>query len=112
MVRELADRQALLSAPDSALDAEIDTWLFGFLKAPPKKTPIGVQALGKVVDGETWWIVVNEFFFPVAYTLRGLDTLEGTAYTEMDEGIRLSVKDGALNGRLDRYGVHVLRPVP
>lgn len=112
LVRELADRQALLSAPDSALDAVIDTWLFNYLKAPSKLSPLGVQALGKVVEGETWWIVVNEFFFPVAYTLHGLETLEGTVYTEMDEGIRLTVKDGALNGRLDRYGVHILRPVP
>ena len=81
VVRELADRQALLSAPDSALEVDIDAWLFNFLKAPAKLSPLGVQALGKVVDGETWWIVVNEFFFPVAYTLRGLDALEGTAYT-------------------------------
>jgi len=112
LARELADNQPLLRAPDAPLKPTVETLIFGGLPFPVKDTPIGVRALGKHVDGQTWWIVVNEFFFPVAYVLGGLDTLEGTVYSESNSGQNATVADGVLKGDLPRYGVHILRPEP
>ncbi len=117
VARELADNQTMLSAPDSPLASAIEMRLFGFLPwsvsgadALRSASPLGVQALGKVVDGVTWWIVVNELFFGFSYTLNGLDTLNGTTYIDSTTGQTATVCDGALSLSIPRYGVHVLKP--
>lgn len=73
-------------------------------------TVLGVQALGKEMDGRIWWIVANEYFVPVTYALRGLDTLEGVSYIDTDTGHKAVVRQGALTLSIPRYGVHLLRP--
>jgi len=108
LARDLADRQPLLTAPDAALTPGIDTRLFGFLAFRVADAPIGVRVLGKEIDGQTWWIVVNEFFFPVQYTLQNLEALEGVTYRTASGST--TVAAGALSGGLPRYGVDILQP--
>jgi hypothetical protein len=110
LARELADRQPLLTAPDAPISPKVDGRVFGFFPLNAKSL-MGVQALGKVVDGQVWWIVVNEFPASVSYTLSGLEELEGLAYTETTTGRSVAIKGGVLAGAIPRYGVHVLRPV-
>ena len=82
VVRELADPQFLLAASDAAVTPSVETTIFGLLPFAPGDGGLGVQVLGKVVDGKTWWLVVNEYFFPVTYTLRGLEEADGTKYAD------------------------------
>ena len=110
VVRELADNQTLLAAPDAPLTFSIQTKFFGFVPNKMVRPPLNVQALGKDVDGKVWWLVVNEYFVPVTYALSGLAPLEGVAYTDTASGRTSVVKQGVLTGALPRYGVHVLRP--
>ena len=112
VARELADNQALLCAADSPITPKIETKLFGVIPFEIKGCPIGVQALGKVVDGQTWWIVVNEFPVTLSYSLGGLTKLEGKGYTESGSGENSSVKNGSLSHAISRYGVQILKPVP
>lgn len=108
VARELADRQTLLTAPDAAQAPEIDTQLLGFLPFRTTNAPIGVRVLGKEINGQTWWIVANEFFFPIQYTLRNLEALEGVTYRTA--GGPTTVTAGALSGSLPRYGIDILWP--
>lgn len=110
VAQELAGHKALLSAPDASLAPTVDTRLYGFLPWDVPGSPIGVQVLGKVVDGQTWWIVVNELFTGFSYTLNGLDSLNGTAYTDTATGQSATVEHGTLSLSIPRYGVHVLKP--
>jgi hypothetical protein len=104
IARELADRQELIAAPDASITPQIETFsVFG-------KAPIGVKALGKEVGGETWWIVVNEYPFPMAYTLAGLDKLDGTVYREVDTAKEAAVTQGVLKFNIGAYDVHILKP--
>ncbi|MCX5757774.1 MAG: hypothetical protein NTU83_04580, partial [Candidatus Hydrogenedentes bacterium] len=117
VARELADRQTVLNAPDSPVTPDVDMRLFGFLPWSVSGagtlrpgSPLGVKALGKVVDGATWWIVVNELFFGFSYTLSGLDALNGTTYVEATTGQTATVRNGALSLNIPKYGVHILKP--
>jgi hypothetical protein len=110
LAREWADHQPLLTALDAPISPKIDGRVFGFFPLNAK-SPIGVHALGKVVNGQARWIVVNEFPTSVSYALSSLEELEGLAYTETVTGRSVAVKGGALGGAISRYGVHILRPV-
>lgn len=110
VARELADCQAVLSAPDSPIVPTIETRIFGFVLWDIKGSPIGIHALGKVVGGQTWWMVVNELFLDFTYTLRGLDSLNGAVYVETTTGQTATVGGGALSLPIPKYGVHVLKP--
>lgn len=117
VARELADRKALLAAPDSPVKPEVDMRLFGFIPwtvsgagSLALGTPPGVKALGKVVDGATWWLVVDELFIPFSYTLKGLDSLNGETYVEEATGQTATVSNGTLSFNIPRYGVHILKP--
>jgi len=105
IARELADSQELIAAPDAAIVPQIKI-LDMFAQAP-----IGVKALGKEVNGETWWIVVNEFSFPMACTLSGLDELNGTRYKEVDTAKEATVTQGALRLNLSAFDVLILKPM-
>ena len=104
VARELADLQPVLSAPDASVVPEIKAPALVFWGSQ------AVQALGKNVDGQTWWLVVNEYPMSVSYTLGNLAGLEGQAYTELASGSRLAVSDGALRNNIPGYGVHILKP--
>lgn len=110
VVRELADQQTLLAAPDATVTPSVESMIFGLLPFTPGGGGLGVKVLGKVVDGKTWWLVVNEYFFPVTYTLRGLEEADGTKYADMTSSTEAVVRNGALTASLESFGVHVLRP--
>lgn len=110
VVRELADNQPLLTAPDSPIAPIIETRILGVVPIRMKNPPLGVQVLGKEMDGHVNWIIANEYFFPVTYTLRGLERLEGATYSESGTGRQVSVRNGALTLPIPSYGVHILRP--
>jgi len=104
MARELADRQDLIAAPDAAIVPSVETFsVFG-------KALIGVKALGKEVGGKTWWIIVNEFAFPMTCTLSGLDKLNGTVYKEADTAKEATVTSGVLRLNLGAYDAQILKP--
>lgn len=104
VVRELADLQPVLSAPDADIVPAITAPALVFVGSQ------AVQALGKNVDGEVWWIVVNEYPMRVGYTLGNLATLNGKAYTEVGSGARVSVAGGAIRRDIAGYGVDILKP--
>lgn len=115
VTRELADHQALLSAPDAAVRPVVETaetegtnWFSYHVLGAYFK----VRALGKQVEDKTWWIVVNEMPTPCAYTLRGMKEFDGHAYEDPVAGIRMEVNGGSLEGVLPANSVHILRPAP
>ena len=114
VVRELADLEPVLAAPDAGIDPEVT------LEEAKGSLDRGVRVLGKDVDGAIWWLVVNEFQDPLTYTLSGrprtdalggLAALEGTVYTDPEADRRATVTDGRLRLAIRGYGVQVLRPV-
>jgi hypothetical protein len=106
LVRELADLQPVLSAPDSEIVPGIET------AETPGSVDRCIRVLGKKVDGAVWWLIVNEFQDPLDFTLCGLDVLEGTTYSEEAAGRRATVINGRLPLRIRGHGVQVWRPSP
>lgn len=103
-IREVADLQPVLSAPDATLDIDValeETW--GTLDR-------GIRVLPKQTDEGVWLIVVNEWSDPLRYTLRGLQSLNGTNYHDTAADVHGQVKDGALVLTIESYGVQVLKP--
>lgn len=104
LVRELADLQPVLSAPDAAVEPRIsyaETW---------GSVDRGVQVLPKEADGKTWLVVVNEWPEPREYTLSGLQRLEGVRYVVRGGDGEGTVHDGRLTFRIPGWGVQVLEP--
>ncbi|HOX38089.1 MAG TPA: hypothetical protein PL033_08880 [Candidatus Brocadiia bacterium] len=104
LVRELADMEPILSAPDVESPIEVsvsESW--GSLEK-------GVVALGKNVGGRTWLVVVNEYPGALRYKARGLKGMEGVFYSDNLAGVRAQVKDGALELNIRGSGVQILRP--
>ncbi|HPA41866.1 MAG TPA: beta-galactosidase [Candidatus Hydrogenedentes bacterium] len=103
-IRELADLQPVLSAPDAGPMIEADlapTW--GSLDR-------GVVALPKNTDSGMWLLVVNEWTDPLTYTLPLGEEHEGKRYTDPAAGVAATVKDGVLTLPIGPQSVHVLRP--
>lgn len=107
-VRELADNQALLTAQDAPAPA-VETRLWGLLPFD-MNGGLKVQVLGKVVGGQRIWIIANEHFFPVTYTLSGLDVPEGTKYVDERADAKATVRDNALTCPIPPCAIHILRP--
>ena len=103
-VRELAGLQHVLSMPDADVRPQVDARL---LLLPFEDA---VQALGKNVDGHTWWLVVNEYPLPLNYTLRGLDMLNGKTFQDAKNELEVTVKNGRLSLPIAAYGVQILAP--
>ena len=104
LVRELADLQPVLAAPDAAIDATVtlaQTW---------GSVDRGVEILPKNVDGKVHLIVVNEFTDPLHYTINGLDDLEGTVYADPEDHREAKVTGGTLTLGIAGQGVQVLAP--
>lgn len=110
VVRELTDNQMLLTAPDTTISPAVEARIMGIFPLSLNDNILSLPVLGKTLNGETWWIIANEYFFPVTYTLGGLDALEGVVYTENDSGKEASVRRGALTFSIPRLGIHILRP--
>jgi hypothetical protein len=109
--RELADNHALLTASDAPAPSVVETRIWGLLPFNASGG-LGVQALGKVVDGQQVWIVANEQLFPVTYTLRGLDIPDGVNYTDAHTGTEARVHKSALTCAIPACGIHILWPQP
>ncbi|MCP4645930.1 MAG: hypothetical protein GY851_36130 [bacterium] len=106
LVRELADLQPVLSAPDAPLDLQVElaeTW---------GSVDKGVRILPKNVDGATWLLVVNEWSSAMTYTVSGLEGLDGTRYVDGTADREATVRDGRMTLGIRKQGVQVLRPVP
>ncbi len=106
VVRELDGRRDLLSAPDAALQPELDTRLFVLAQ------PNGVALLGKQMDDGIWWLAVNELSFPLRYTMLGIEELDGMTYVDVDTGRETKVRRGRASFSIPGYGVQILRPAP
>ena len=105
VVRELADQQPVLAAPDA--DLALD-----FSYGPNMMSlDYGVHALPKRVGDSTWLLVVNEEEWPVEYTIHGLEGLEGTLYADEKADRSARVEDGRLTLTIRSEGVQVLAPV-
>lgn len=111
VVRDLADNQPLLTAPDAPAPSVVETRIWGLLPFNAGGG-LGVQALGKAVDGQQVWIVANEHIFPVTYTIRGLDIPDGVKYADAHTGTEATVRKGALTCAIPACGIHILRPQP
>ena len=62
------------------------------------------------MDGGNWFIVVNEWQDPVAYSLPvGLE-LNGKRYTDPAAGVSATVEKGVLTLPIPAHGVQILRP--
>jgi len=104
LVRELADLQPVLSAPDAALTVSVslaETW---------GTCDRDVQILTKDVGGKIWIIVANESPDCLHYTLDGLTGLEGTLYGDSKAAREARVLDGKLRLAIEGHGVQVLEP--
>jgi len=104
LVRELADLQTVLAAPDATLPFSVslgETW---------GTCDRGVQVLPKNVDGKIWFIVVNENPDCLHYTLDGLTSIEGTLYSDSTASREARVVDGKLRLAIKGQGVQILEP--
>lgn len=104
VVRELADLQDVIAAPDTGLRPEVTARYIIY--------PLNdwVRVLGKDVNGETWWIVVNELPVDLGFTVSNLAGLDGLVYADAKTGATLTVQGGSLAGTLKAYDVLVLKP--
>ncbi|MFA6239840.1 MAG: hypothetical protein WC655_02870 [Candidatus Hydrogenedentales bacterium] len=103
LVRELADRQPLLSAREAALPIQVttaETW------GSQDRT---VRVVPKQVGDKVSFIVVNEWREPLTYTIAGLESLNGVAYSDGPD-IAATVSGGTLTQTLAGQSVHVLEP--
>ncbi len=112
LVRELADIQHVLAAPDAPGPVAVETRAFGFYPLRGGNANLAVRALGKEVEGATWWIIVNELPFPCTYVLRNTGAPEGQVHEELTLGGSQTLQEAAITGSLPAYGVHVLKPGP
>jgi len=104
LIRELAELQPVLSAPDSALKVDVEVGP-GWGSADR-----GVRVLAKDVDGKTWFLIVNEFTDPLPYTLKGLSSLDGTRYEDPIDQRSVQVANGQISLTIGAHGVQVLAP--
>ncbi len=111
VVRELTESQPLLTAPDASVSPVVDARIMGIFPLSLNDNILSLPVLGKTLNGETWWIIANEYPFPVSYTLSAMDTLEGVVYKESDSETEVSVHKGALSFSIPGFGIHILRPV-
>ena len=70
VVRELADSQPLLTASDSPIAPTVEARAMGIFPLSLNANILSLPVLGKTLNSETWWIIANEYFFPVTYTSR------------------------------------------
>lgn len=104
LVRELADLQPVLSAPDADLKIDLtfaQTW---------GSVDHTVQVLPKKVDGKVWLLVVNECNDPLTYTIQGLSGLDGTVYSDPADERQTRVENGRMTLAIQGHGVQVLKP--
>ena len=106
VIRELADLQPVISAPDAPLN------LITTFEETSGSVDRGIVALPKSVDGETWLLVANEWRDnTLKYTLHGLKGLDGVRYVDTVTKVEATVANDELTLGIPVNGVQVLRPV-
>ncbi|MBX7255653.1 MAG: hypothetical protein K1Y02_04750 [Candidatus Hydrogenedentes bacterium] len=103
LVRELADRQPLLSAREATLPIRVttaQTW------GSQDRT---IRIVPKQVGDTVSFIVVNEWREPLTYTIAGLESLNGVTYSDGPD-ITATVTNGSLTQTIKGQSVHVLEP--
>ena len=103
LIRELADLQPVLSAPDAIMDLTVD---YEETMASLDKAAV---ILPKQVGDQVWLIVVNENDWPVTCTVSGFAGA-ASSYEDTETGDRYSVTDGSLTMTIRGQGVRVLGP--
>ena len=104
LAKELDGLQPVLSAPDAPLDLSVTfapTW---------GSVDREVVVLPKAVGDNLWLLVVNEWTDALTYTIRGLGTRDGVAYTDTQSGQSATVAGGALTLTIPAQQIHVLEP--
>ncbi|MBI4558650.1 MAG: hypothetical protein HY706_13805, partial [Candidatus Hydrogenedentes bacterium] len=103
LVRELADLQPVLSAPDAKVRLKIttqETW---------GSVDRGVRVLPKKVGKHVHLLVVNEWHEPLTYTLSGLRNSQ-TMCRLGAEPSEIPVRKGSFTVTIPGHGVQVLSP--
>lgn len=104
VVRELADLQPILSAPDASTQPAIElapSWGSG---------QYGLRVLAKQPENaQPCYLVVNESQSPLAYTLSNVTAPNGTQYADATDGRVAEVKEGKLAYSAPGRAVQLLR---
>ena len=69
-----------------------------------------VHVLPKQIEDKTVFIVVNEWYEPLSYTVTGLGPLNGTVYTIQTDPREVTVENGALALSIGGHGLQILSP--
>ncbi len=105
LIRELADLQPVLSAPDVPVQPEVElapSWGSG---------QYGVRVLAKQLDDTSvCYLVVNECHDPLRYTLAKVTAPNGTVYRDPADDRSFEVRDGKLTLSITGRGIQILRP--
>lgn len=104
VVRELADLQPVLSAPDADVKLEVildETW--GSLDQ-------GIRVMSKQTTEGIWLIVVNESQFPLRYTVNGLPANGADTYSDTITRVDATINNGAVSMNVAGHSVQVLKP--
>ncbi len=106
VIRELADLQPVLSAPDHDRPTSVTlSPTFGSIDR-------GVRVLTKNVEGTLWFIVVNEWSAPLEYTLSfTAGDPEARTYIDKYSGQEIRMLDAKFKTRIAPFGVQVLQPI-
>ena len=100
---ELLALRDVLAAPDAGRAPEVrlgPTWT---------SDGAGIAVLAKDVNGEPWFVVVNENREPLTYSLCGLSRAAGVVVAEHEGGVVATVADGCALLRIGGYGAQILR---
>ena len=104
LVRELADLQPVLSAPDLPQQPSID------LAPSCGSGQYGIRVLAKQPENAPpYYLVVNESQSPLAYTLSNVAAADGALYGDAEDGRVVEVKDGKLAHTIPAHGVQILQ---
>jgi len=102
VVRELADLQPVLSAPDATMDIAVS------FEESYGSVDRSVLVLPKQVGDQVWLLVVNEAEEPLQYHLDNLFALEGCRYRDTQTGKEAVVENGRITLRISAVDTQVL----
>ncbi len=104
LVRELADLQPVLSAPDAILDPRVsvgETW---------GSVDKGVEVLPKRHGQDIWLLAVNEWHEPLEVVVENVHEMDGVQYVDKSSGTEVWANNGRLDLKMPGNGVYVLAP--
>ncbi|MBN2307321.1 MAG: hypothetical protein JXR94_00020 [Candidatus Hydrogenedentes bacterium] len=111
LVRELADIEHVLSAPDADMPITVDVAESWGSRDREVVVLAKDVATGPEADRGLWLLVVNEGTEPLRFTIKGLGAAEGLVLEDGRAERRAEVKGGSLDLAIRSGGIQVLRPV-